>query len=118
MKKENIILDNSYKFSLRIINLFKFLCYEKKEYVLSKQILKSGTSIGANINESQAAETKNDFIHKLGIAAKEIRETEYWLKLLNDSDYIDNKSFKSLEQDCIELKKIVNSIILTSKKTI
>lgn len=117
MKKENIILDKSYKFSLRIINLFKFLCNEKKEYVLSKQILKSGTSIGANINESQAAETKNDFIHKLGIAAKEIRETEYWLNLLQDSGYIELKSYNSLYQDCIELKKIVNSIIITSKKT-
>jgi four helix bundle protein len=74
MKKENVIVDKSYKFSLRIIKLYKFLCEDKKEYVLSKQILRSGTSIGANINEAQAAETKNDFIHKLGISAKEIEK--------------------------------------------
>jgi four helix bundle protein len=117
MKKENIILDKSYKFSLRIVKLYKFLCEDKKEFVLSKQILRSGTSIGANINEAQAAETRNDFIHKLGIAAKEVRETEYWLKLLKDSEYIDEKSFDSIIQDCGELRKIVNSIILTSKKS-
>jgi four helix bundle protein len=116
MKKENIILDKSYSFSLRIIKLYKFLCENKKEFVMSKQILRSGTSIGANVNESQAAETKNDFIHKLGISAKEIRETEYWLKLLKDSEYIEENSFNSLIQDCGELRKIVNSIILSSKQ--
>ncbi|MCX6165519.1 MAG: four helix bundle protein [Ignavibacteriae bacterium] len=116
MKKENIILDKSYSFSLRIIKLYKFLCENKKEFVMSKQILRSGTSIGANVNESQAAETKNDFVHKLGIAAKEIRETEYWLKLLKDSEYLEENSFNSLIQDCEELRKIVNSIILSSKQ--
>lgn len=115
MKKENVILEKSYKFSLRIIKLYKYLCEEKKEYVLSKQILKSGTSIGANINESQAAESKQDFVHKLGVAAKEIRETIYWLNLLKDSNYIDSKSFNSILKDCEELKKIVTSIILTAK---
>jgi four helix bundle protein len=116
MEKDNIILDKSYKFSLRIVKLYKFLCDEKREFVLSKQILRSGTSIGANINEAQAAESKNDFIHKLGIAAKEIRETIYWLKLLFDSSYLDEKSYQSLEKDSIELKKIVNSIILSCKQ--
>ena len=118
MDKENIILDKSYKFSLRIIKLYKLLTDSKKEYIISKQILKSGTSIGANINESQSAESKTDFIHKLGISAKEIRETEYWLKLLKDSDYIDNRAYESINKDCSELKRIVNSIILTSKKSI
>lgn len=116
--KDNIILGKSYKFALRIIKLFRFLCEEKKEYVMSKQVLRSGTSIGANVNESQAAETKNDFIHKLGISAKEIRETEYWLRLLKDSKYIDERLYSSLNKDCEELRKIINSIILTSKKSL
>lgn len=116
MKNENVILAKSYKFSLSIVKLYKYLCDERKEYVLSKQILRSGTSIGANINESQAAESKNDFIHKLGIALKEIRETDYWLKLLKDSNYLDENSFDSIFNDCNELNKILSSIIITSKK--
>jgi len=117
MSKENIILEKSYKFSLKIIKLYKYLCEDKKEFILSKQILRSGTSIGANINESQSAESKNDFIHKLGIAAKEIRETEYWLRLLKDGQFIESKSFESIIEECNELKKITSSIILTCKKT-
>lgn len=113
--KENIVVDKSYKFAIRIINLYKFLVAEKKEYVISKQILRSGTSIGANINEAQSAESKMDFVHKLSISAKESRETEYWLMLLNETDYIDKNSFESLCTDCKELLKIINSIILTSK---
>jgi four helix bundle protein len=118
MEKQNIILDKSYKFSLRIIKLYKFLSEDKKEFIISKQILRSGTSIGANINESQAAETKSDFIHKLGISAKEIRETEYWINLLKDSGYLDEKLYNSIFNECEELKKIVNSIILTTKKNL
>ncbi len=114
--KENIVVDKSYKFAIRIINLYKFLVAEKKEYVISKQILRSGTSIGANINEAQSAESKMDFVHKLSISAKEIRETEYWLKLLNETDYIDKISFDSICSECNELLKIINSIILTSKE--
>ncbi|MDT3740180.1 MAG: four helix bundle protein [Candidatus Kapabacteria bacterium] len=113
--KENIVVDKSYKFAIRIINLYKFLVAEKKEYVISKQILRSGTSIGANINEAQSAESKMDFVHKLSISAKESRETEYWLKLLNETDYIDKISFDSICSECNELLKIINSIILTSK---
>ena len=116
MKNKNVIVEKSYKFAIRIINLYKFLKDEKKEYVISKQILRSGTSIGANINESQSAESNADFIHKLSISAKEIRETEYWLNLLNHTDFIDNKSYKSIIDDCKELLKIINSIILTSKE--
>ncbi|OGU40735.1 MAG: four helix bundle protein, partial [Ignavibacteria bacterium GWB2_35_12] len=82
------------------------------------QILKCGTSIGANINEAQSAESKMDFIHKLSISAKEIRETKYWLKLLIETDYISKKSFDSINKDCIELMRIINSIILTSKEKI
>ena len=88
--------NKSYRFALRIIGLYKFLCDEKKEYVLSKQILRSGTSIGANIEEANAGQTKKDFLAKMSIASKEARETLYWLKLLRDSDYIEEKIAKSL----------------------
>ena len=115
MDTNNLVVEKSYKFALRIIKLYKFLIDEKKEYVLSKQILRSGTSIGANINEAQSAETKPDFIHKMGISLKESRETIYWLNLLKDSGYINNKSFNSLNKDIEELLKIISSIILTSK---
>lgn len=116
MKEGNVIVDKSYKFAVRIINLYKYLTEEKKEFVMSKQILRSGTSIGANINEAQAGESTLDFIHKLSISCKETRETEYWLKLLKDTKYIDEKSFKSIIKDCNEILNIINSIIITSKK--
>ena len=99
METKNLIVDKSYKFALRIIKMYKFLIEEKKEYVLSKQVLRSGTSVGANINEAQSAESKPDFIHKMGISLKELRETDYWLNLLHDSDYIDKNSFISIEND-------------------
>jgi len=113
--KENIIVTRSYGFALEIISVYKFLI-EKKEFVLSKQILRSGTSIGANIHEGVASESKKDFIHKLGIAAKEARETSYWLNLLKDSNYINNEQFDTLSNSCQELTRILNSIILTTKE--
>ena len=93
--KENIIVGKSYSFALEIIKLYKQLS-EQKEYVLSKQILRSGTSIGANIHEAVSSESKKDFIHKTGIALKETRETSYWLNLLKDSSYISSDTFDSL----------------------
>ncbi|MGA2297589.1 MAG: four helix bundle protein [FCB group bacterium] len=116
MAKENILLDKSYNFALRIVKLYKYLVEEKKEYVLSKQILKSGTSIGANINEAQSGETMNDFIHNLGISLKELKETSYWLRLLKDSGYIEEKSFNSIYKDNEEILKIITKIIKTSRK--
>ena len=113
--KENIIVTKSYAFALEIINLYKFLI-EKKEFVLSKQILRSGTSVGANIHEGVESESKKDFIHKLGIAVKEARETSYWLNLLKDSNYIDNVQFNALGNSCKELTRILNSIILTTRE--
>jgi four helix bundle protein len=113
--KENIIVQKSYAFALQIIGLYKLLI-EKKEYVLSKQVLRSGTSIGANIHEAVAGESKKDFIHKLGIAVKEARETSYWLNLLKDSNYITNKEFVNLNDVCNEIIRILNSIILTTKE--
>jgi four helix bundle protein len=113
--RENIVVKKSYDFALAIIQLYKCLI-EKKEYVLSKQILRSGTSIGANIHEAVAAESKKDFIHKLGIAVKEARETSYWLNLRKDSNYLANEEFFKLNASCDELIRILNSIILTTKE--
>ncbi|MBI5325320.1 MAG: four helix bundle protein [Ignavibacteriae bacterium] len=116
MKKENVIVEKPYNFAVRIINLYKYLVDNKKEFVISKQLLRSGTSIGANINEAQSAVSKMDFINKLGISAKEARETDYWLNLLKSTNFIDKKSFNSIHKDCSEILVIINSIILTSKK--
>jgi four helix bundle protein len=114
-EKENIIVQKSYVFALEIIQLYKLLI-EKKEYVLSKQILRSGTSVGANIHEAVGGQSKKDFIHKLGIAVKEARETLYWLNLLKDSSYITKDEFSKLSNSCDEIIKILNSIILTTKE--
>ena len=113
--KENIIVQKSYAFALQIIELHKLLV-EKKEFVLSKQILRSGTSIGANVHEAVASESKKDFVHKLGVAVKEARETSYWLNLLKDSHYITKDDFDKLNGSCEEITKILNSIILTTKQ--
>ncbi len=114
--KDNIIATKSYSFALEIIVVYKKLISEKKEYVLSKQILRSGTSIGANIHEAVASESKKDFIHKLGISVKEARETSYWLSLLKDSQYLTQDEFEKLNKSCDELVRILNSIILTTKQ--
>lgn len=94
MKKENVVKDKSYSFAIRIVNLYKFLCIAKKEFVLSKQVLRAGTAVGALIWESEQAESKPDFIHKLAIALKEANETDYWLNILIDTGYINNKMFQ------------------------
>ena len=114
-RKQNIIVSKSYGFALKIIELYKFLI-DEKEYVISKQVLRSGTSIGTNIHEAVASESKKDFIHKLGVAVKETRETAYWLNLLKDSMYITIQKFSALIEDCNELTRILNSIILTTKQ--
>lgn len=114
--KDNIIVMKSYSFALGIIGLYKTLGENKKEFVLSKQMLRGGTSIGANIHEAVASVSKKDFIHKLGIAGTEVRETSYWLNLLKDSDYITEENFIQLNKDCEELARILNSIILTTKE--
>ncbi len=114
-KRENVLRDKSYKFALRIVKLYKHLAEEKKEYVLSKQILRSGTSIGANIAEGNQAQSKPDFIHKLSIAHKESFETEYWLCLLRDGEFITEKQAESLIIDCQEVQKILTSSIKTAK---
>lgn len=113
---ENIILGKSKKFALRIIKLYRFLTEEKREYVISKQILRSGTSIGANIKESTCAQSKADFYAKMYIAFKEASETEYWLELLHESGFIDDTSFESIYDECLEILKLLNSITLSQKK--
>lgn len=113
--KESILLEKSYNFALRMVKLFQFLATEKKELVLSKQLLRSGTSIGANIEEANQAESKADFIHKLCIANKEAFETNYWLRLLRDSNILTQKQAESLINDCEELQKHLTASIKTSK---
>jgi len=113
--KENLIKNKSFDFALRIINLYKFLTIKKKEFVLAKQLLRSGTAIGALVRESEYAESKADFIHKLKIALKEANETEYWIDLLGKADYVSEFSYNSIRNDLTELLKILISIIKTSK---
>ena len=110
-----IVRDKSFSFALRIIKISKYLNEQKKEYVLSKQVLMSGTAVGALIREAEQGESKADFIHKLTIALKEAKETEYWLALLFHSDYVEEKSYLSINADVEELIKLLVSIIKTSK---
>lgn len=112
---ENIVFEKSKKFALRIIRMYKYLCGEKKEYVLSKQLLKSGTSIGANIAEANCAISKKDFLAKMYIAFKECSETAYWLELLYGAEYLSKDEFGSINSDCVELKKLLSSITKTMK---
>jgi four helix bundle protein len=114
--KNNVIMDKSYAFALRIIKLYKYLINEKKEYVLSKQILRSGTSVGALIKEAEHAQSKADFLNKMNIALKEANETEYWLMLLKDSGYIDEESYDSIYPDSVELIKLLVSIVKSTKE--
>ena len=112
----SIIANKSYAFALEIVIIYKFLLSERKEYVLSKQLLRCGTSIGANVHEANSGESKKDFIHKLSIVLKEKTETLYWLILLKDSEYLDLAQFDKLYYSCTEISKILNSIILTMKQ--
>ncbi len=115
--KKNIIREKTFAFAISIVELCKTLS-ESKEYVISRQLLKSGTSIGANVREADNAESKPDFIHKMGIAQKEADETLYWIELLVATKYISESQFISLSGKCNELIKIIRSIILTAKKSI
>ncbi|MBV9241414.1 MAG: four helix bundle protein [Acidobacteria bacterium] len=114
----NPLKTKSYGFALRVIDLYKYLSQEKKEYVLSKQVLRSGTSIGANVTEGNRAQSKSDFIHKLAIALKEADETEYWINLLRDGCFVTEKAAISLLSDCCELQKMLVSSIKTAKRNL
>ena len=114
--KENIIQQKSFAFAIRIVNSYKYLQTEKKEFVLSKQLLRSGTSIGANVEEAIGGQSKKDFIAKISISYKEARETMYWLKLLKATFYLDEKEADSISRDAEELCKILSSILVSSKQ--
>lgn len=113
---KSIIKEKSFSFSIRIVTIYKHLIETKKEYILSKQLLRSGTAIGAMVREAQNAESTKDFIHKLAIAQKECDETVYWLELLKETEYINQTEFDSVNTNAIELLKMIRSAIITSKK--
>lgn len=115
MGKANVIKDKSFLFAIRVVKLFKYLCETKREYVLSKQLLRSGTSVGALVREAEQAESNADFIHKLAIALKEANESEYWILLLKETDYLNEREAESLIADLTELLKLLTSIIKTLK---
>ena len=115
---DNILVDKSFKFAVRIVKLYKYLCDSKKEYTLSKQLLRSGTSIGANINEAQEAQSKNDFISKLSISLKEARESKYWIELLKETDYLSKSEANNIIEDLVEILKLLTSIIKSTKNNI
>ncbi|SDR82310.1 four helix bundle protein [Christiangramia echinicola] len=113
--KENIIRTKSFNFSVKIVKLYKSIVAEKKEFVLSRQLIRSGTSIGAMVRESEQAESRADFIHKLSIALKEANETDYWLDLLKESDYISDLEYNEVKEDIGEILKLLTKIFKTSK---
>lgn len=111
----NIIETKSFDFAVRIVNLYKYLTEKKNEYVLSKQLLRSGTSIGANVAEAEQAQSKPDFVSKMNIALKETSETKYWINLLQATNFLSEEECSSILTDCIELEKILISIVKSSK---
>lgn len=115
---ESILVEKSFNFAVRIVKVYRCLCVEKNEYVLSKQLDRSGTAVGALISEEVFAESKLDFVHKYGIAQKECNETIYLLRLLYATEFITHKEFESLSYDATELIKIITASILTAKKSI
>ena len=114
--KEDPLREKTLQFAIRVVNLNKYLMNEKKEYIISKQIMRSGTNPGAMVREGANAESGKDFIHKLFVAKKETAETQYWLELLNATDYISNSEYKSLHADSVEIAKLLSSSIITKKK--
>lgn len=113
--RENIIKVKSFSFAVRIVKLHQYLCENKKEFILSKQLMRSGTSVGAMVRESEHAESKNDFKHKMAVAQKEINETIYWLELLKKTDYLTVEEFESINSDAIEIIKLLTTIIKSIK---
>jgi four helix bundle protein len=116
--KENIVKDKSFRFAVRVVRLYQYLCQEKKEFVLSKQLLRCGTSVGAMVREAEHAETKADFKHKMAIAQKEINETIYWLEFLKETEYLKSEQFESINNAAVEIIKLITSIIKSVKLNI
>ena len=117
MKKENVILEKSFAFALNIVAVCRHLMNEKKEYILAKQLLRSGTSIGANTEEAIGGQSRKDFVAKLSIAYKEARETHYWIRLLTQSNSLEHEQASELRTQCEELMKILGSILKTTKSS-
>lgn len=115
MKENNVIKLKTFDFAIKIVKLYQYLTSDKKEYVLSKQILRSGTSVGAMVRESEHAQSRADFIHKLSISQKEINETLYWLELFQATHYLSAEEFTSIHDDAVEIIKMITSIIKTAK---
>lgn len=115
---ESVLREKSYAFAIRIVNLYRYLCTDKKEFILSKQILRSGTAIGALVREAEYGQSRLDFIHKLSIALKEANETEYWLMLLKDTEFLTLESFESIQPEITELIKLLIASIKTAKKRV
>ena len=115
MKEDNVVKEKSFEFSVRIVNLYKHLTSSRQEFVMSKQLLRSGTSIGANICEAEQAQSISDFIAKLSISLKESCETDYWLRLLHRTDYLNDSEYSSIIADCRDLTKLLTSIIKSLK---
>lgn len=115
--KKNIIKDKSFQFSIKIVEIYKFLTIESKEFVMSKQLLRAGTSIGANVREAEHAESKADFIHKMSISLKEANETEYWLDLLKETGYLTVSQYENMKNEINELLRILISIVKSSKNS-
>ena len=113
---EQIVQDKSFRFAVRIVKMCKYLREEQKEHVMTKQLLRSGTSIGANIAEAQQAQSKQDFVHKMSIALKEASETNYWIRLLHATDYLNDKAMEPMILDCSELEKMLTVIIKPAKE--
>lgn len=113
---ESLTLDKSKEFAIRIVKLYKYLCDDKHEFVMSKQLLRSGTSIGANLSEALYGVSRSDFLAKTFISLKECAETKYWLELLNKTDYLTDNEFVSIDNDCTELMKLLTSIVKTTRE--
>jgi len=114
---DGAVQSKSFAFAIRVVNLHRHLSGGKREFVLSKQLLRSGTAIGALVREPEQAESKADFVHKMAIALKEANETEYWLWLLRETDYLDGRAFASIHRDIVELLKLLTSIVRSGKLT-
>lgn len=110
------VFDKSIKFAVRVVNLYKYLCAEKKEFIMSRQLLRSGTSVGANLREARYAQSTDDFIHKNSIALKEIAETGYWLELLTQTEYLTQVQYEDMEKDCTEILKMLTAIVKKAKQ--
>lgn len=118
MKPKDTAFNKSKRFSIRIVHLYRYLCNEKKEFVLSKQLLRSGTSIGANLSEANCAISDKDFLSRVYVALKESAETLYWLELLYETEYLDEKEYHSIRKDCDELHKMLSATTMTMRKRI